>query len=112
MPDGLALLPHRRRNPAAGVTVEEDVVRRALGRRDQDGAHTVCRHLFVGDVLRLGRELMQPFGDVPPEVETVGQPEPAGHFGVEVGVLRELRTCHGTTPFTLCENCSTAEYGG
>src|SRR6476659_5718239 len=99
MPDRLALLPHRRRNPAAGMAVQKDVIRRALGRRDQDRRHAVRRHLFVGDVLRLGCELMQPLGDVPPEVETVGQPKPAGHFGVEVRVLHEFRTGHGSTPY-------------
>src|SRR4029077_9545335 len=56
------------------------------------------RHLFVGDVLRLGCELMQSLGYVPPELEAVGQPEPAGHVGVEVRILCEFRTAHGTTP--------------
>src|SRR5260370_22968993 len=55
-------------------------------------------HVTVGDVLRLAGELMQPLGDVPPELEIVGQPEPAGHVGVEVRVLREFRTAHGTAP--------------
>src|ERR1700751_3721343 len=101
MPDHLAPLPHRRCNPAAGMAVQKDVVRGALGGRDQDGGHAVCGYLFVGDVLRLGRELMQSLGYVPPELEAVGQPEPASHVGVEVLVLREFRTAHGTTPLVV-----------
>src|SRR6476660_8556725 len=87
------------------MAVQEDVVRRAVGWHHEDRRHAVRTHLSIGDALRLGRELMESFGYVPPELEAVSQPEPAGHVGVEVCVLREFRAAHRTTPFR-CESCS------
>jgi hypothetical protein len=98
MPDGLALQPHRGHHRTAGVAVQQDVLRRAAGRDYPQRGHPVRRRLPVGDVLRLGHQLMQPLGDVPPERETAGQREPAGQVGVEVRHLREFRAAHGTAP--------------
>ncbi len=81
--------------------MQEDVVRRAVGWHHQDGRHAVRGHLSICDALRLGRELMEPLGDVPPELEVVGQPEPTGHVGVEIRVIREFATAHCTTPFLV-----------
>src|SRR6476620_3810374 len=89
------------------MAVQEDVIRRAVGWHHQDRRHAVRSHLSIGDALRLGRELMESFGYVPPELEAVSQPEPAGHVGVEVCVLREFWAAHRTTPFR-CESCSGA----
>src|SRR5258708_38573274 len=90
------------------MAVQENVVRGGVGWHHQDRWHAVRRHLSIGDALRLGRELMQSLGYVPPELEAVSQPEPAGRVGVEVRVLREFRTAHGTTPLR-CEGCSASK---
>src|SRR5713226_7021506 len=87
------------------MAVQEDVVRRAVDWHDQDRRHAVGRHISIRDALRLGRELMQSFGYVPPELEAVSQPEPAGHVGVEVCVLREFWATHRTAPLRH-ETCS------
>src|SRR6185312_5810277 len=87
------------------MAVQEYVVRRAVGWHHQDRRHAVRSHVSIGDALWLGRELMESFGYVPPELEAVSQPEAAGHVGVEVCVLRELRAAHRTTPL-CCESCS------